>query len=306
MGNCCDGSLYSCCCACVPQASIGVLTQCGRFVKPVEPGCNCFFPCAGYLIKEQVSLKLRELKVRVETKTRDNVFVTIDVSVQYRVKPDDVYSAIYSVQTPAELINSNVHNDVRAYVPTKTLNDLFELRVEMANEIQRQVHEAMETYGWEIVQVQITELDPSKGVKDAMNNVLIANYNLQSAQRNAEAKKVTIIAQAEAEAQSKALQGKGIAAERTAIAQGFKESVDAMAGTGISQSAAAETLIMTLYCDTMRTMSVGGNASTIFVQSDPAGVTNLRQQIRTGMLEANTAQSLIDMPQPPARNNGGN
>jgi regulator of protease activity HflC (stomatin/prohibitin superfamily) len=205
----------------------------------------------------------------VETKTKDNVFVKMKVSVQFKVIMDKVYDAYYKLEYPHDQITSYVFDVVRAEVPKLKLDDVFERKDDIAVAVKRELNEAMTAYGYDIINTLITDIDPDIQVKNAMNRINAAEREKTAAEYEAEAGRIRIVAKAKAEAESKKLQGQGIADQRREIARGLVESVDILNQVGINSQEASALIVVTQHYDTLQAIGADTNSNLILLPNSP-------------------------------------
>merc|ERR1712205_38058 len=283
----------SCACwTCVPQGTVQVIQAWGKFLKFAEPGCHCLVPCFGHEIAGALSTRIQSLDVAVETKTKDNVFVTIIVSTQYMVlkDPSRMYDAFYKLTDQREQIRSYIFDVVRSTVPRIILDDVFTTKEEIAMEVKSMLEKAMTEFGYAIIQTLVTDIAPDQKVKIAMNEINAAQRLRVAAQDKAEAEKIMVVKAAEADAEAKFLAGTGIARQRQAIINGLRESVmHFQQDIGDVNSEDVMEMMMTQYFDTMKDMGTHGNNSTIFVPSGPGAVADAASSIRMGIMQGNAA-----------------
>ena len=222
-----------------------------------------------------LSLRIQELDVLVETKTKDNVFVEIRVSVQYEVVNDNVYDAFYKLAHPKDQIRSYVFDTIRAEVPKLRLDDVFENKDEIADATTRELSEAMKAYGYKIIRALVTDINPDEEVKKAMNRINAAERSKKAAEYEADALKIKIVAKAEAEAESKKLQGIGIADQRREIAKGLEESVETLNKVGIGSIEASSLIIVTQHYDTLQAVGEASNSNLILMPNSPGVANNM-------------------------------
>lgn len=276
----------------VNQQSAALVERFGRFVRIANPGLNLRIPfverVSGY-----VNLRLTQLDVEVETKTQDDVFVRITASVQYRVLPDKIFAAYYTLDDVEGQIQAFVFDVIRAHVPKIKLDDVFSKKDEIADSVKTELKEVMNEFGYDISKALVTDINPDAKVKAAMNEINESQRLRLAAMERGEAEKIIKVKQAEGEAESKILQGQGIAGQRKAIIDGLKDSL----GDFQSQVRDANThevmslLLMTQYFDTLKEMGVSGNMNTILIPHSPASVHELHNQIRDAIITANQVQS---------------
>lgn len=272
----------------VKQQTVAIVERFGKFNKIANSGLNMKLPIIDN-IRGHVSLRVQQLDVRAETKTKDNVFVHVVISVQYYVLPEHVYDAFYRLNDASAQINSYVFDTVRAKVPQIILDDLFERKDDIALAVKEELNETMKDFGFEILNALVTDIEPDEKVKIAMNDINAAQRMRIASNEKGEADKILKVKAAEAEAESKALQGKGIANQRKAIIEGLKESVDDFQRS-IEGSTAKDVMtlvLMTQYFDTIKEVSQSSNTNTILLPHTPAGMNEISDQIRDAMITAN-------------------
>ncbi len=260
----------------------GVVERFGRFNRIAQPGLHVLVPWCETV--RFVDLQIRQADVNVETKTKDNVFVTIPVSVQYQVLPEKVFEAYYKLSSPQKQIESYVFNSILGHVPTLTLDEAFEQQAQISAAVKRELDAVMTEFGFNILKALVTDIVPDAKVKAAMNDINAAQREQTAAQARGEADKILKVKQAEAEAQSKALQGEGVARQRQAIIQGLQSSVEQFK-TAVEGSTARDVMAMVLltqYFDTLRDIGTAGRSNTILLPNQPGTVNDLLTQIMAG------------------------
>ena len=288
----------------VEQQTAAVVERFGKFMRVSPPGLQFKVPIVDR-IAGRVSLRVQQLDVNVETKTLDNVFVHVLVSVQYVVTRDMVYDAFYRLHAPTTQITAYVFDTVRARVPKIELDDVFEHKDEIADAVKGELEDVMATFGYSIVKALVTDIDPDKKVKEAMNDINAAKRLRVAASERGEADKILKVKAAEAEAESKALQGRGIADQRRAIIDGLRESVDLFAQSisGTTPESIMQLVLMTQHYDTMKEIGSTPGTNTIFVPYTPGAMNDLATQMRDALIGANAAsENLGAAPPPPAPN----
>jgi regulator of protease activity HflC (stomatin/prohibitin superfamily) len=220
-------------------------------------------------ISGRLSLRILQLDVIVETKTKDNVFVKLKVSVQYKVIEDKVYDAFYKLDFPQDQITSYVFDVVRAEVPKMILDDVFEKKDEVANAVKSELNDAMSNYGYNIIKTLVTDIDPDAEVKKTMNKINAAERQKVAAQYEGDAARILIVEKAKAEAESKRLQGQGIADQRREIARGLEESVDVLNNVGINSQEASALIVVTQHYDTLQSIGGETNSNLILLPNSP-------------------------------------
>lgn len=271
----------------IEQQEVGIIQRFGRFVRLASAGLNVKIPLIEQLVDE-VSLRIDETKIQVETKTSDDVFVRLTLNVQYCVMPDWVQDAYYKLEDPEAQMSSYVYDVVRAKVPKMKLDAVFDEKDSVANELKEQLDGKMEQFGYSIVAALVTDVEPDERVKTAMNHINAAQRERQAASEQGEAERILLIKRAEGEAESKRLQGVGIANQRKAIVGGLKDSVeDLQKALGTNDSSEAMALVLaTQYFDTLKEIGGHAQASTVFLPHSPGGLTDIAAQIRNGILQA--------------------
>jgi len=258
----------------VKQQSCAIVERFGRFHSIRQSGLNLKIPIVDS-VTGRISLKIQQLDVLVETKTFDDVFVKLKVSVQFRILPESVYDAFYKLENPYDQITSYVFDTVRAEVPKLKLDDVFVRKDDIANAIKHEISEAMETYGYEIVKALVTDIDPDQAVKNAMNRINASEREKTAAEYEGEAERIKIVAKATAEAESKRLQGRGIADQRREIARGIEESVEVLNKVGINSSEASALIVVTQHYDTLQSMGENVNSNLILLPNSPSQASDM-------------------------------
>ncbi|MBX3102197.1 MAG: SPFH domain-containing protein [Bacteroidetes bacterium] len=272
----------------VKQQTIGIVERFGKFVRIAHPGLNLKIPLIDKVVS-RVSMRVMQLDVTVETKTADDVFVHVQVSVQYMVMPDKVYDAYYRLSNVREQVTSYVFDVVRARVPDLPLDDVFSKKDEIARAVKSELEDTMDDFGYKIIYALVTDIDPDPKVKEAMNEINAATRQRVAASEKGEAERILKVKAAQAEAESKALQGKGIADQRRAIIDGLQSSVKEFQ-TSVTGSTAQDVMmlvLMTQYFDTLQSVAENSKSNTIMMPSTPGGLQDLSQQIRDAMISAN-------------------
>jgi len=264
----------------VKQQTAVIIERFGKFQSIRKAGLQMKIP---FIDKKagRLSLRIEELDVMVETKTKDNVFVEIRVSVQYQVIKESVYDAFYKLSHPRDQIRSYVFDTIRAEVPKLRLDDVFENKDEIADATTRELSQAMMDYGYEIIRALVTDINPDEEVKKAMNRINASERIKKAAEYEAEAEKIKIVAKAEAEAQSKKLQGVGIADQRREIARGLEESVEMLNKVGIGSIEASSLIIVTQHYDTLQAVGENSNSNLILMPNSPSSANSLLSDMIT-------------------------
>lgn len=274
----------------VRQQTSAIVERLGKFHRIGGAGLNFKIPLIDR-IAGKLSLRIQQLDVRVETKTNDNVFVFVVVSVQYYVLPSKVVDAFYRLQNPQTQITSFVFDTVRARVPSIILDDLFEKKDDIAQAVKTELDAVMDDFGYGIVKALVTDIDPDAKVKTSMNEINAAQRLREAAIQQAEADKIRVVKAAEGEAESKALQGQGIANQRKAIIEGLKESVENFSNNveGAKTQDVMNLVLMTQYFDTLKDIGLTGKSNTILIPHSPGGMGDISEQMRNAVITANEA-----------------
>lgn len=270
----------------VKQQTSAILERLGKFHSVKKPGLHLKIPLLDR-IAGRVNMKIQQLDVIVETKTKDDVFVKMKVSVQYQILKDSTYEAFYKLESPTQQITSYVFDTVRAEVPKMKLDDVFVKKDDIAIAIRRELEEAMNTYGYGIIKALVTDIDPDQAVKNAMNRINAAEREKTAAEYDGEAERIRIVAKARAEAESKRLQGQGIADQRREIAKGLEDSVEVLNQVGINSQEASALIVITQHYDTLQSMGENTNSNLILLPNAPTQASDMLSQMVTSFVAAN-------------------
>lgn len=252
----------------VKQQTSVIIERFGRFLSVRNSGLQLKIPLVDR-VAGRINLKIQQLDVLVETKTKDDVFVKLKISVQFQVIKDKVYDAFYKLENPHAQITSYVFDVVRAEVPKMILDDVFERKDDIANAVKGELNDAMLEYGYDIIKTLVTDIDPDDQVKAAMNRINAAEREKVAAEFEGEAERIKIVAKARAEAESKRLQGQGIADQRREIARGLQESVDVLNDVGINSQEASALIVVTQHYDTLQSIGEETNTNLILLPNSP-------------------------------------
>ncbi|MFM9889268.1 MAG: SPFH domain-containing protein [Rickettsiales bacterium] len=271
----------------VRTAEIGVIQRFGKFLRLAEPGLNVKIPLVD-MVAGRVSLRVTQISLTMETKTRDNVFVTIPISVQTRVREEKAYDAFYKLANPVAQIQSYVEQVILGHVPSMTLDEVFASQSGIAAAVKKELDVDMSEFGYEIVNVLVTDIIPDSKVKSAMNDINAAQREQVAATARGEADKILVVKKAEAEAESKALQGQGIANQRRAIIEGLQNSIEGLQKVvgGVSAAETMQLVLVTQYFDTLKSIGESNKTNTLFLSHSPASVSDISQQILQSMTGA--------------------
>jgi regulator of protease activity HflC (stomatin/prohibitin superfamily) len=257
-------------------------------VREAGPGLNVKVPFLDRVVG-RINLRVQQLDVEIETKTEDNVFVQMVVAVQFYVLPDKVYHAFYRLDDARRQITSYVFDVVRAQVPKIKLDDVFEKKDDIADIVKAELSQVMEGFGYGILKALVTDIDPDAKVKQSMNEINAAQRMRVAATEKGEADRILKVKAAEGDAQSKALQGRGIADQRQAIVAGLRDSVDEFRRSvpGTTAKDVMNLVLMTQYFDTLKEIGASSRSNTILIPHSPGSLASLSEQIRNAMIEAN-------------------
>jgi regulator of protease activity HflC (stomatin/prohibitin superfamily) len=269
----------------VETSQVAIVQRLGKFARVAGPGLNWKTPFLETVVR-RLSLKVQQFDVQVETKTQDNVFVQIPVSIQYKIMPESVEAAFYKLTDPVKQIESMVYNVVLGHVPKMKLDDTFLNQADIANDLRDNLDASMREYGYSIVRVLISDIVPDQKVKAAMNDINAAQREREATVSRAETNKMLLVKQAEAEAESKRLQGEGIANQRKAIIAGLKDSVEDFAKTvpGSTPQDVMQLVLMTQYFDTLKEIAANDHSNTILVPHTPNTLSDIMGQIRNAIV----------------------
>jgi len=275
------------CCTCVAETNTGMLEHLGKFQKALEPGCHCFIPCIES-VAGTISSRIQQLNIKTETKTQDNVFVALQVAVQYKV--ENAQLAFYSLSDPYHQMTAYIEDSVRGIVPKLTLDKLFETKHEIGDSVNVHLAKEMTHYGYTIFKTLITDIAPDSRVKAAMNEINASRRLREAAVEKAEAEKILQVKRSEAEAEAKHLQGVGVARQREAIIDGYRKSISQFSGSlGINSGEAMQMTLTTQYFDMLRDIGQAGHPSNTFLAHSPLTVGEITNQLRTALVTAQNA-----------------
>ncbi len=287
----------------VKQQTAAIIERFGKFTSTRQSGLHFKIPLVDR-IAGRLSLKIQQLDVIVETKTKDDVFVKLKVSVQFKVIREKVYDAFYKLDYPHDQITSYVFDVVRAEVPKMKLDDVFERKDDIAIAVKSELNEAMMDYGYDIIKTLVTDIDPDEQVKEAMNRINASEREKIAAQYEGDAQRILIVEKAKAEAESKRLQGQGIADQRREIARGLEESVDVLNNVGINSQEASALIVVTQHYDTLQSIGEHTGSNLILLPNSPQAGSDMlnnmiasfsaSNQIGEAMKKQNAAKGIVN------------
>lgn len=276
----------------VKQQSNVIIERFGRFNKIQGPGLHVKIP---FIDKKagHSDLRIQQLDLNVETKTKDNVFVRIAVSIQYSINAERVYDAFYKLSDHKRQMTSYVFDTIRASVPKLTLDETFEKKDDIAKDVKLTIGSEMSEFGYNIINTLISDVNPDEKVKASMNEINAAQRHRAAATELAQADKIRAVTEAEGRAEAQKLQGVGLANQRKAIIEGFAESMNELKDKGISESNVTSVILFTQYLDTLQAMADKGTNS-IMLPSGPSGMNDMLTQIQQGVLQGSTSAASIN------------
>jgi regulator of protease activity HflC (stomatin/prohibitin superfamily) len=285
----------------VKQQTAVVVERFGKFTSIRNSGLQLKIPIIDR-VAGRVNLRIQQLDVIIETKTQDNVFIKMKVSVQFKVIQEKVYDAFYRLEYPHDQITAYVFDVVRAEVPKLILDDVFLRKDDIAIAVKRELNEAMTTYGYDIINTLVTDIDPDIQVKNAMNRINAADRDKTVAEFEGEAQRIRIVAKAKAEAESKKLQGQGIADQRREIARGLVESVEVLNSVGINSQEASALIVVTQHYDTLQAIGADTNSNLILLPNSPqAGSDMLNNMVASFTASNQIGESMKNQPKRPKK-----
>ena len=270
----------------VKQQTAVVVERFGKFLSIRNSGLQLKVPIIDR-IAGRVNLRIQQLDVMIETQTKDNVFIKMKVSVQFKVVQEKVYEAFYKLEYPHDQITAYVFDVVRAEVPKLILDDVFVRKDDIAIAVKRELNEAMMAYGYDIINTLVTDIDPDIQVKNAMNRINAAEREKTAAMFESDAQRIRIVAKAKAEAESKKLQGQGIADQRREIAKGLVESVDVLNKVGINSQEASALIVITQHYDTLQAIGADTNSNLILLPNSPQAASDMLNSMVTSFTASN-------------------
>ena len=275
----------------IQQQKVAVIERFGKFKKLASAGLHTRIPFIDHIIGN-VSLRIHQLDVHVETKTRDNVFVNIMVSVQYQVISEKVFEAFYSLEDPVKQIQAYVFDVIRAKVPNISLDDLFAKKDEIAIDVKQELHDTMSGFGYEILKTLVTDIQPDANVKNAMNDINTAQRLREAARERAEAEKIMRVKQAEGEAEASILHGQGVAGQRQAIIEGLAQSVEDLSKSSpkLKNADVMEMVLIIQYLDMLREVGGSSKTNTIFMNHSPSSVHDIGSQLKEALFAAKKSE----------------
>lgn len=271
-----------------------IVERFGEFLRVAGPGLNRKIPFIDS-VTPPISLRIQQLEVNIESKTKDNVFVTVPVAVQYVIRENQVVDAYYRLSDPEDQIRSYVFDTVRSALSRLDLDAAFESKDDIAGTVEETLSQRMQEFGFNIVNTLVTDISPDQRVRDSMNSINAAQRDRVAAQSLAEADKIKRVTQAEAEAESRRLQGEGVAAQRKAIASGIAEQYEMLKEVGIEESA-EQLLLMNQYFDTLQDVARNGRSNVLMLPSNPGAVGKIGEEIRNSMMQAYAANREAEIP----------
>ncbi|WP_234111734.1 MULTISPECIES: SPFH domain-containing protein [Chryseobacterium] len=266
----------------VKQATAAIVERLGKFLTVRHAGLHLKIPFIDVVTK-RMNLRIQQLDVIIDTKTLDNVFIRMKVSVQYQVIKEQVADAFYKLENPENQITSYVFDVVRAEVPKLKLDDVFVRKDDIAIAVKGELQEAMQSYGYDIIKTLVTDIDPDEQVKHAMNRINAAERERTAAEYESEAQKIRIVAVAKAEAESKKLQGQGIADQRREIAKGLQESVEMLNAANINAQEASALIVVTQHYDTLQSIGANNRSNLVLLPNSPNSASTMLNDLMVSL-----------------------
>ena len=285
----------------VKQQTAAIIERFGKFQSIRHSGLQMKIPLVDR-VSGKLSLKIQQLDVIIETKTLDDVFVKLKVSVQYKVIRDKVYDAFYKLDYPHDQITSYVFDVVRAEVPKMKLDDVFVKKDDIAIAVKSELNDAMMTYGYDIIKTLVTDIDPDAQVKEAMNRINASEREKVAAQYEGDAQRILIVERAKAEAESKRLQGQGIADQRREIARGLEESVEVLNKVGINSQEASALIVVTQHYDTLQSIGQETNSNLILLPNSPQSGSQMLNDMVASFTASNQIGEAMKNAKPKKKN----
>ncbi|RRQ45582.1 SPFH domain-containing protein [Chryseobacterium sp. SC28] len=275
----------------VKQETAALVERLGKFHSTRHAGLHLKIPFIDQISK-RMNLRIQQLDVMIDTKTLDNVFVKMKISVQFQVIRNQVADAFYRLESPHDQITSYVFDVVRAEVPKLKLDDVFLKKDDIAVAVKAELQDAMQSYGYDIIKALVTDIDPDDQVKHAMNRINAAEREKTAAEYESEAQRIRIVAVAKAEAESKKLQGQGIADQRREIAKGLEESVKILNVTGISPHEASALIVVTQHYDTLQSIGANNRSNLVLLPNTPTAASSLLNDLVAAMAVSNKIEEV--------------
>ncbi|KMQ70886.1 SPFH domain-containing protein [Chryseobacterium koreense] len=266
----------------VKQATAAIVERLGKFHSVRHAGLHLKIPFIDVVTK-RMNLRIQQLDVIIDTKTLDNVFIRMKVSVQYQVIKEQVADSFYKLENPENQITSYVFDVVRAEVPKLKLDDVFVRKDDIAIAVKGELQEAMRSYGYDIIKTLVTDIDPDEQVKHAMNRINAAERERTAAEYESEAQKIRIVAVAKAEAESKKLQGQGIADQRREIAKGLQESVEMLNAANINAQEASALIVVTQHYDTLQSIGANNRSNLVLLPNSPNSASTMLNDLMVSL-----------------------
>lgn len=283
----------------VKQETAAIVERFGKLQSVRQSGLHLKIPFVDQIAK-RLNLRIQQLDVMIDTKTLDNVFIKMKVSVQYQVIRTQVADAYYRLENPQDQITSYVFDVVRAEVPKLKLDDVFVKKDDIAVAVKGELQDAMQSYGYDIIKALVTDIDPDEQVKHAMNRINAAEREKTAAEYESEAQRIRIVAVAKAEAESKKLQGQGIADQRREIARGLEESVKMLNAANINAQEASALIVVTQHYDTLHSIGANNRSNLVLLPNSPTAASSMLNDLVVSMTATQRMEDTTKFPPPPA------
>lgn len=270
----------------VPQQKAVIIERLGKFNRVTGAGLRVKIPLIE-VIAARVDLRTRQEEFAIDAKTRDNVTVTMAIAAQYRVstapgatpQQSGIYRSYYMLANPVSQMRSYLIDALRSSVPQYTLDEVFDKKDAIASDVNRTVSDLMVDYGYDVVSTLITSIDLPADVEQSMNRINSAQREKEAAQSLAEAERIKVVTEARARAEAMEQAGRGIAAQRKAIADGISESLAVIKSSGVSAAEANQLFIFTQWTDMMSEFARNGRQSTVVLPSDFSATASMFEQM---------------------------
>ena len=287
----------------VPQQQADVIERFGKYHRVALAGIHAKIPLVDR-IAAKTNLRVNQLNVKLETKTKDNVFVTVEVSAQFRVEAANVSTAYYELVDPAGQLRSYMEDALRSAIPALSLDDAFARKDDIASDVQKTVGQEMQRFGFSVIKTLVTAIDPSTQVKQAMDSINAAQREKEATRERAEARRIEIETQARADAEKTRMQGEGQANYRREIANGIVDQINSLRAVGMDIDAVNNVVLFNQYLDVMRSLAESDNAKTLVLPAaTPGGYNELFNQMTAALMTAQSTQGSAD-PRHGRRNAG--
>lgn len=209
------------------QKTSKVLTLFGKYYKCTRPGLSMKPPWPFVIQKDSLELNIQELKGEVDVKSSDNAFLTIPWALQFKVIASKVKEAYYELDEPRRQMKSYIVNTIRGKASDLTMQQLFQSNEGLELAANEALTKSFDEYGYEIVNVLVDDPQPSKELKTAFDKVIASKREKEAASNEAEAIRVKMVGEAEAEGESLKIKARAFKEFRKEIAEGNSDAIKA-------------------------------------------------------------------------------